>query len=178
MQETEERMRTGSTVVVDLETTGFCVGEAGREDAQILEIAALRMEELRVTEHFHTYVACSDLPEEITALTGIDAQTLAGAPSVREALMQFAAFAEGAVLAAYHMPFDGKFLDYYARQSGVTLPSARVDIRALPGAGGHLRAALEALCAPFTLPASATCSQCAEAAAWLLVQQLRTGENH
>ena len=94
------------------------------------------------------------------------------APSVQEALEQFAAFAENAILVGYHLPFDCKFLDFYGAQCGVVFPADRVDL--LPIAKRLLGKSVKS----YTLPAVwkelkggrtdnrlETCMQCAEAAA-------------
>ncbi len=124
-----ERLRKNKVVVVDIETTGLVCGEEGRENDRILEIAAIRLEHLRPAETFHTYVANPQpLSEEVAALTGIDDETLTGAPPVQEALKALAEFAEGAILVGYNLPFDCKFLDFCGAQSGVSFPADRVDL--------------------------------------------------
>ena len=124
-----ERLRKSKVVVVDIETTGLVCDEEGRESDRILEIAAIRLEHLSPEETFHTYVSWPQpLAEEVTALTGITGEMLSGAPSVQEALEQFAAVAEGAVLVGYNLPFGCKFLDHYGAQCGVTFPADRVDL--------------------------------------------------
>ena len=170
-----ERLRKSKVVVVDMETTGLVCGVEGKESDFILEIAAIRLEHLRPAETFHTYVSCPQpLAEEVTALTGITDEMLSVAPSVRDALEQFAAFAENVVLVGYNLPFDCKFLDFYGAQYGVTFPADRVDL--LPIAKRLLGKSVQS----YTLPAVweelkgghtdntlETCMQCAEAAAWL-----------
>lgn len=98
--------------VVDLETTG---GSPGR--AFVTEIGAVRMRGLRVVDRFSTLVdPGAEIPEEVTALTGIDAGTVAGAPPVDEALAAFTAFAGDDVLVAHNAPFDLRFLNYERRR--------------------------------------------------------------
>lgn len=109
-----DRLKKGRVVVVDIETSGLFCGEEGRENAHILEIAALRLDHFHEAERFHSYVACPvALSEEILTLTGITDEMLAGAPSVEQTLKEFAAFSEGAILVWLNLPFDCKFLDYY-----------------------------------------------------------------
>ena len=124
-----ERLRKNKVVVIDMETTGLVCGEEGRESDRILEIAAIRPEHLRPAETFHTYVANPQpLSEEVAALTGISDEMLAGAPPVQEALQNFAAFAQGAILVGYNLAFGCKFLDFYGAQCGVIFPADRVDL--------------------------------------------------
>lgn len=122
-----ERLLEEKVVVLDIETTGL---RCGGEDAdRILEIAAVKLEELQKTETFHRYVACpKPLPEEVALLTGITDEMLAGAPPLAQVLKEFAAFSEGAVLAAYHLPFDCKFLDRYGAKCGISFSQDRVDL--------------------------------------------------
>lgn len=124
-----ERLRKNKVVVIDMETTGLVCGEEGRESDRILEIAAIRLEHLRPAETFHTYVANPQpLSEEVAALTGISDEMLAGAPPMQEALQNFAAFAQGAILVGYNLSFDCIFLDFYGAQCGVIFPADRVDL--------------------------------------------------
>ena len=124
-----DRLKKGKTVVLDIETSGLFCGEAGKENAHILEIAALRLDRFHEAERFHSYVACPvPLSEEIAVLTGITDETLAGASSVEQVLTAFSAFAEGAILVGYNLPFDCKFLDYYGAKCGIAFSQDRVDI--------------------------------------------------
>ena len=124
-----DRLRNGKVVVVDIETSGLFCGEEGKENAYILEIAAVKYEKRHPAEQFHTYVACpSPIFAEVSALTGITDEMLAGAPSAPQALKKFAAFAEGCILAGYNLAFDCKFLDYYGAECGVEFTKDRADV--------------------------------------------------
>ena len=97
-----DRLKKGKVVVVDIETSGLFCGEEGKENAYILEIAALRLDHFHEAERFHSYVACPvSLPEEISALTGITDEMLAEAPTVEQVLKEFAAFSDGAILVGH-----------------------------------------------------------------------------
>ena len=100
-----DRLKKGKIVVVDIETSGLFCGEEGKENAYILEIAALRLE-----------------------LTGITDETLAGAPPVEQVLKEFSAFSDGAILVGHNLPFDCKFLDYYGAKYGIAFSRDRVDM--------------------------------------------------
>lgn len=126
--EWNEGLKGKKIVVVDTETTGLCCQEGGACD-RILEIAAVKYEEMRPVERFHSYVACPvPLSEEVAALTGITDEMLAGAPPVGEVLARFAAFCEGCVLVGYNLAFDCKFLEHYGRECGAMLPQERLDL--------------------------------------------------
>ena len=166
-----ERLLEEKVVVLDIETSGL---RCGGEDAdRILEIAAVKLEELQKTETFHRYVACPEpLPEEVALLTGITDEMLAGAPPLAQVLKEFAAFSDGAVLAAYHLPFDCQFLDHYGAKCGISFSQDRVDLlplvrRVLGEALKDLRvsSAAEAM---GEKAAPKTCAETAEAfAKWL-----------
>lgn len=122
-----EKLLEEKVVVLDIETTGLRCGEEGAD--RILEIAAVKLEKLQKTETFHRYIACPEpLPEEVALLTGISDEMLAGAPPLAQVLKEFAVFSEGAVLAAYHLPFDCQFLDYYGVKCGISFSQERVDL--------------------------------------------------
>ena len=124
-----DRLRKGKFVVVDIETTGLSCGAEGKESDRIIEIAAVKYEKRHPVEQFHTYVACPEpISAEISALTGITDETLAGAPPAPQALKEFAFFAEGCILSGYNLAFDCKFLDYYGAECGVEFTQDRVDI--------------------------------------------------
>ena len=124
-----DRLKKGKVVVVDIETSGLFCGEEGKENAYILEIAALRLDHFHETERFHSYVACPvSLPEEISALTGITEEALAGAPPVEQVLKEFAVFSDGAILVGHNLPFDCKFLDYYGAKYSIAFSQDRVDM--------------------------------------------------
>lgn len=124
-----DRLKKGKVVVVDIETSGLFFGEEGKENAYILEIAALRLDHFHEAERFHSYVACPiPLSEEISVLTGITDEMLAGAPPVEQVLKEFAVFSDGAILVGHNLPFDCKFLDYYGAKYGIAFSQDRVDM--------------------------------------------------
>lgn len=124
-----DRLKKNTVVVADIETTGLTCGEEGKESDHIIEIAAVKCVGMHLAERFHTYVACPvPLSAEISELTGITDEMLAGAPQIEEALRAFAAFSEGCILAGYNLAFDCKFFDYYGGQCGVEFSKDRVDI--------------------------------------------------
>ena len=175
------RLRKGKVVVVDIETTGLSCGEEGKESSRIIEIAAVKYEKRHPVEQFHTYVACPlPIPAEISALTGIADETLAGAPPAPQALKELAAFAEGCILAGYNLAFACKFLDHYGAECGAKFTQDRVDI--LPMAKRLLHKRVEnyklktvAEYCYYREPVE-TLPQCAEAAADILFSLARRQE--
>lgn len=103
-------------IVLDTETTGL-------DDTRcsLIEIAAARVENGTVVDKFQTFVnpGCS-IPAEIVELTGITDDVVAGAPSPREAVAQFASFAGGLDLVAHNASFDRGFIMRQAKPGEFT----------------------------------------------------------
>lgn len=138
-------------VVVDLETTGL-----SPQRSQILEIGAVRIESLRMTDRFETLVDPGQpVPASITRLTGIDAALLAGAPGTVCALEDFQAWlaeAPDAIFVAHNAAFDAGFVRRGLAQHGLpalatpVLCTRRLSRRLVPRLG---RYGLDALSAHF-----------------------------
>ena len=91
--------------IVDLETTG------GAETDMITEVGAVKVRGGEVLGEFQTLVnPKAHIPPLIAVLTGITNQMVANAPSLREVLPSFLAFAEGTVIVAHNAGFDVSFL--------------------------------------------------------------------
>lgn len=96
----------GSFTVFDIETTGLSTMNCG-----ITEIGAVRLEKGEVTDVFCTYVDPKmHIPENITKLTGISDDMVAGAPDEATAVADFLKFAQGSVLIAHNANFDMGFI--------------------------------------------------------------------
>jgi DNA polymerase-3 subunit epsilon len=110
--------------VVDIETTGATPGFS-----KITEIGAVRIEGGREAGTFSALVNPGmPIPAMITGITGIDDQTVAGAPSIEVVLPKFVDFAAHSVLVAHNAPFDLGFLDYeLGRLRGQTFPRPALD---------------------------------------------------
>ncbi|MDR0531425.1 MAG: PolC-type DNA polymerase III [Oscillospiraceae bacterium] len=100
-------------VVFDIETTGL---SAGRD--RVIEIGAVKIVDGEIVGEFQTFVDPERaLPPHITKLTRITPDMLDGAPEEWAAAQAFAAFCEGAYLAAHNAKFDMGFLKaLYARR--------------------------------------------------------------
>lgn len=96
-------------VVVDLETTGLSV-----ESCTILEIGAVRIVGLRTVERFQTLVDPGQpIPPRITALTGIDRDTIGDAPRLASAMHAFSRWADvrtAPAFVAHNAQFDERFV--------------------------------------------------------------------
>lgn len=110
--------------VVDVETTG------GSPDTDALtEIAAAVVVGGRCIEVFDQLVhPGGPIPPFITALTGISAVTVAGAPAAADVLPDLCRLLEGRVLVGHNLPFDLGFLDGALQAAGMAqLAQPRVD---------------------------------------------------
>jgi len=142
-----------SFVVVDLEAGG---GTPGRD--AIIEIGAVRVENLCATSRFETLVrppGPGPLSAAIIALTGIDDALLAPAPPAHRALAHFARWldeARGAPWVAHNARFDSGFLRRAFAGQGARAPAVavlctqRLSRRLLPRLG---RYNLDHVCAQF-----------------------------
>ncbi len=103
-------------VILDTETTGLDPARCS-----LLEIAAVRMSGNTIIDRFETFVdpACR-IPEEITELTGITSDDVAGAPQAQDAVAQLAAFAGSCNLIAHNAPFDQSFIMPQAKAGTLT----------------------------------------------------------
>ena len=89
-------------VCFDIETTGL-----NKKHEVIIEIGAVVLKNGEITDTFNTFAAPGRiLPPEIIRLTGITDEMLEGAPSQKEALEAFLAFAGDRPLAAHNADFD------------------------------------------------------------------------
>src|SRR5512137_1071598 len=95
-----------SYVAVDIETTGL-----DPERDAIIEIGAVKFSGSRVEAEWSSLVNPGrHVPEFITSLTHIDDAMLRGAPSVRQATADLAAFAGDCALIGHNIRFDLSFL--------------------------------------------------------------------
>ena len=138
--------------VVDLETTGATPGFS-----KITEVGAVRIEGGEIVAAFSELVDPGvPIPAQITGLTGITREMVAGAPAIDDVLPRFVEFATDSVLVAHNARFDLGFLDYelgmltrkaFPRPALDTLRLAR---RLMP----HTRCSLGVLAERLNLPTS------------------------
>lgn len=103
-------------VVLDTETTGL-----NPATCDLIEIAAIRMRGNDVVDEFQTYIDPGKrIPLEITELTGITNEDVAGAPSPREAVARLADFADTCNLVAHNASFDRDFIMRQAEPGELT----------------------------------------------------------
>ena len=95
-----------SYVSIDLETTGL-----DPKKDKITEIGAVKVEEGRVTDRFHTLVnPRRELEERIREITGIEDDMLKDAPGIEEVIGNVLDFCQDLPLLGHHVIFDYSFL--------------------------------------------------------------------
>ena len=115
------RPGTGDYTVIDLETTGL---KAASDS--IIEYGALRVRDGAPVEEL-TMLVCGaeNVPEKITALTGLSAAELQQGADPREALQRFLAFIGKDPLVGHNIAFDLEFLRMACKQYGFPIPTNR-----------------------------------------------------
>ncbi len=124
----ERSLRTASYAVVDTETTGF----SSDEDV-LLSVAAVVCSgsDIEAGAEFQSFVAVDPsraVPETVSKLTGITADTLRGAPPLVDVLEEFLRHIGDGILVAHHAGHDLRFLNAALRKLWtVELPGPVVD---------------------------------------------------
>lgn len=122
----ERRLDELSFTVFDTETTGLDPTGGDR----VISLGAVRVVNGRVLqqETFEQLVAPGrSVPAASTAIHGITADMLAGAPPIEEVLPAFARFAEDTVLVGHNVSFDLQFLAPAEAATGVQLARPALD---------------------------------------------------
>ncbi len=90
---------------VDIETTA-----ANTQSGQIIEIGAIIAQNGQILDTFDTLVYSPYVPNDIIALTGIEAYMLEDAPRLEQVLQQFRMFLGDCVFVAHNVSFDYNFI--------------------------------------------------------------------
>lgn len=127
-------------VMIDFETTGLSPDMGDR----ITEVAALRIEDGRITERYVSLINCGvRIPSFITGLTGITQQMVDMAPPVSEVVPALLDFIGADALAAHNASFDEKFLRAESARLGLapahqgTVCSLKLSRRVFPALGSY-----------------------------------------
>jgi DNA polymerase III epsilon subunit family exonuclease len=97
-------------VALDIETTGL---DPALE--QILELAAVRVEDGKITERFSQLIRpTKPISPFIIQLTGIDDRMVADAPSIQEVLPAFLEFLGEDLILGHNTAFDLRFIRYHS----------------------------------------------------------------
>lgn len=136
--------------IIDVETTGG--GIAGN---RITEICIALLREGEVVDKFTTLVNPErDIPQHITALTGIDNEMVAHAPRFFEVAETIDEFTKDAVFVAHNVSFDynvirGEFRLLGQHFNRKKLCTVRLSRKLIPG---HLSYSLGRLCSTINIP--------------------------
>ncbi len=115
---------SNTIVVFDLETTGL-----NPENCEITEIGAVKVVNGQIKERFASFVKPkSEIPEEVTALTGITNEMVAFAPSVEEVIADFYDYTRGCVLSGHNViGFDMNFIKRAGLKCGLKFDNTLID---------------------------------------------------
>ncbi|MBE6644205.1 MAG: PolC-type DNA polymerase III [Ruminococcaceae bacterium] len=113
----------GEMVVFDIETTGL-----SNRTCKIIEIGAVKIKGGEIIDRMDIFVdpECP-IPEEITRLTSITDDMVAGAPKEKEAVEKFLAFADGCMLIAHNANFDIGFIRVAAERNSIPFENSFLD---------------------------------------------------
>ncbi len=101
-------------VFIDIETTG-----ASARDSRVLEIGAIKMQDLKVVDTFSTLIKVDQvIPPFITNLTGINDTMVRDAPEFHEIAEALRSFMTDAVFVAHNVNFDYQFIQMEYRRLG------------------------------------------------------------
>lgn len=110
-------------VVFDTETTGLSA-----LSNRIIEIGAVLVKKGEVIKQFETFVDPeTEIPQNITELTGISNDMVQGAPKEDEAVRAFIKFTGGRTLIAHNAPFDINFVSAAAKRCDIPFDPKYID---------------------------------------------------
>ncbi len=123
VEEENKYLRDNDFIVFDLETTGL-----DAETCNITEIGAVKISGGHVTEQFSSLINPEEpISAEITKITGITDEMVKDKPTIDKVIPDFYKFCDNAILVAYNIPFDYKFLSNKARKSGYSFDHKQAD---------------------------------------------------
>jgi DNA polymerase-3 subunit epsilon len=99
--------------IVDIETNGSKV-----DKHQIIEIAALKIQNGTVIDTFESLVKCDEINEHITLITGISVNETKNAPPSKKVLQEFQLFLADSIFVAHDVKFDYKFISESFKKFG------------------------------------------------------------
>ncbi|MEA1916367.1 MAG: 3'-5' exonuclease [Campylobacterota bacterium] len=91
--------------IVDVEASGPSV-----ETHQIIEIAAIKLQNGKIIDKFETLVKCSDISEHITMITSIKATDTQNSPELLDVMREFRVFLADSTFVAHSADFDYKYI--------------------------------------------------------------------
>ncbi len=136
--------------IVDIETTGGHASANG-----ITEIAINIHDECQLVESYTTLINPKiDIPEYITALTGIDNEMLKDAPVFEEVAWQIYQLLHNKIFVAHNVNFDYSFIKHQLERAGFELQckklcTVRLSRKLIPGQSSY---SLGKLCSALNIP--------------------------
>ena len=119
----EGRLDEAEFVAFDIETTGL-----DKKTETIIEIGAVKMKNGEIIDKFDTFVDPERfISYEITQLTGITNEMVAGQPTIDAALLKFKEFIGDCVLVAHNASFDMGFIRSAAAKLGIKIHNRSLD---------------------------------------------------
>jgi len=100
--------------IVDIETNG-----SKPDKHQIIEIGAVKVQNLHIIDRFESLVRCDHISEHITEITGIAEEDTHSAPSMREVLRSFKAFLGNDIFVGHDVKFDFQFTSRMMERVGM-----------------------------------------------------------
>ena len=110
-------------IAFDIETTGL-----SNKTCKIIEIGAVKIKQGEIIDRMDIFVdpECP-IPPEITELTSLTEEMVAGAPKEREAIEEFLAFAGDRLLIAHNANFDVGFIRVAAERHDIPFTNSFLD---------------------------------------------------
>lgn len=110
-------------VVFDLETTGL-----SPDTDTIIEIGALKVIQGKVADRFSEFInPHQPLTAQISELTGITDEMLAGARELQEVVSDFVKFSDGFIVVGHNLSFDYRFTKNAAGKFGLSFEREGID---------------------------------------------------
>lgn len=100
--------------IVDIETNG-----SKPDKHQIIEIGAVKVQNLHIIDRFESLVCCERISKHITEITGISEADTCDAPSMHEVLSSFKAFLGNAIFVGHDVKFDFHFTSKMMERVGM-----------------------------------------------------------
>ncbi|WP_036221838.1 PolC-type DNA polymerase III [Mesoaciditoga lauensis] len=119
----EGEVKNHSFVVVDFETTGL-----NAIDDEIIEIGAVKIENLKVVDKFHSLIKpTKEISDKSLEITGISLEDVENAPSIEEVLPKLLDFIRDSIFVAHNADFDYRFLRESAKRLGIEVNTPYID---------------------------------------------------
>jgi len=89
------------------------------EKHQIIEIAALKVQNKQIVDRFESLIHCKEISPHITDITGISTQDTKEAPKLTQVLQEFRLFLGDAIFVAHDVRFDYRFISGSLERAGL-----------------------------------------------------------